>query len=164
MSSNCAFPGCSVQRKKKFQGTTIFTIPKRMDEYYTKWRKDLIDVISRYRVLDSSTKQKYINCEATICICEKHFAPEDMEPTKTGRKSLKLLALPTINLPTKSQEKPKVERREIIRQSEVNITELKTYCYKSFEEVCKWITMLKLNEWSIDMSTDTIKLTKFSTP
>ena len=164
MSSNCAFPGCSVQRKEKFQGTTIFTVPKRKDEFYTKWRKDLINIISRYRVLDCSTKQKLINCDETICICEKHFAPEDIEYTKSGRKALKLLSLPTINLPTKSQETPKVERREITRQSEVNVTQLKKDCYNSFEEVCKRITMLKLNEWCIDISTDTIKLTKFSTP
>ena len=123
MSSNCAFPGCRVQRKEQFKGTTLFTVPKRKDEFYTRWRKNLFDIISRYRVFDNSTKQKKLNCEETICVCERHFSPDDIELTKTGRKTLKLEALPTINLPNKSQETPKVERRELIRQSEViNIT------------------------------------------
>ena len=114
MSSNCAFPGCSVQRIDKYKGVSIFTVSKRKDDFYTTWRKKLLDVLSLYRVIDSTFRRKIIECEATICICERHFAPEDIELTKTGRKTLRLQALPTINLPMKSQDKPKVERREII--------------------------------------------------
>lgn len=166
MATNCAFPGCPVQRIAKYKDMSLFKIPQRKNEFYTKWRKDLVDVLSRYRVMDTKLKQQIMECEKTICFCERHFAPEDMELTKNGHKTLRLEALPTINLPMKSQDKLKTERRQIIRQSEVNDTMNSTrqYYYENFADLCKRVASLKLNDWYITVSGNDIIFKRFSPP
>ena len=56
-------------------------------------------------MIEPSLKRKIL-----IYICERHFADDDIERTKTGQKALHLEALPTKNLPAKSQDQPP-ERR-----------------------------------------------------
>ena len=109
--ANCVFPVCSVQRIKKYQGITIFTVTTRKSDFYYRWRKALVDVLCRYRVIQHSLKRKIFDGEELIYICERYFADEDIERTKTGQKALRLEAVPTKNLPAKSQDQtPKTER------------------------------------------------------
>ena len=105
--ANCAFPEC-VQRIKKYQGVTLFTVTTRKSDFYCRWRKALVDVLCRYRVIEPSLKRKILDREQVIYVCERHFADEDIERTKTGQKSLRHEAVPTKNLPAKSQDKPKI--------------------------------------------------------
>ena len=86
--ANCAFPECNVQRIKKYQGITIFTVTTRKSDFYCRWRKALVDVLCRYRVIEPSFKCKILDGEELIYICGRHFADEDIEHMKTGQKAL----------------------------------------------------------------------------
>ena len=63
----------------------------------------MVDVLSRYRVIEPSLKCKILNGEELIYICGRHFADEDIERTKIGKKTLRLEVAPTKNLPAKSK-------------------------------------------------------------
>ena len=79
----------------------------------------MLDVLSKYRVMDSQCKKAAMECSKNMCMCERHFREEDVEYTATGIKVLKLQALPTLNFPEKSLETPKViERRQVRRKLE----------------------------------------------
>ena len=56
--ANCAFPDCTVSRTAKHKGIGIFQIPARKDEFYIKWRKDLVDTLSTFRVIDKTLKEE----------------------------------------------------------------------------------------------------------
>ena len=47
--ANCAFPGCGMSRKQ--EGVGIFKIPTRNDSFYNEWRKNLLEVLIKYRVV-----------------------------------------------------------------------------------------------------------------
>ena len=76
--ANCYFPECGVSRTKKYEGVGIFQIPMRNDEFYTKWRKDILDILSKYR-MDKDLKARTL--AGNIYICERHFQKEDIEFT-----------------------------------------------------------------------------------
>ena len=134
---HCSFPKCGVQRIEKYRGIAIFTVTRRKDAFHSNWRKNLVDVLSLYRVMDNSYKRSILNGE--IYMCEKHFSPDNIELTKTGKKSLRLNALPTQNLPSKSQDKPKTERTPVERHDIDFAVNRKQYCYNTFEEFCSRI-------------------------
>ena len=46
---NCAFPGCGVCRCPKYDGISIFKIPMRQDEFYSSWKKQILNVLYQYR-------------------------------------------------------------------------------------------------------------------
>ena len=48
-------------------------------------------------MIEPSLKRKILDGEELIYICERHFADEDIERTKTGQKALRLEAVPTKN-------------------------------------------------------------------
>nr|XP_047140696.1 uncharacterized protein LOC124815893 [Hydra vulgaris] len=81
-------------------------------DFYKKWRQRLLAVITQYRDFDKDLKERL--SKGNIYICENHVLAEDIELTKTGRKSLRLEALPTVNLPIKSHEKEKKAPRRHI--------------------------------------------------
>ena len=56
--ANFAFPECSVPRIKKYQGITIFPVTTRKSDFYCRWRKALVHVLCRYRVIEPSLKRK----------------------------------------------------------------------------------------------------------
>ena len=129
--ANCAFPTCPVTRTAKYKEIGIFRLPTRTTEFFSTWRKGMLDIISKYRVMDSVFKKKVMEGEVNLYICERHFAPDDIEFTKTRKKSLRLEALPTINLPVKSHETPIVERRHINIVTELkDVVMEKHLCYK----------------------------------
>ena len=99
MVAICALPNCSVSRTPKCFGSSLFQFPTRKCEFYTTWRKNLLDVLSKYRVMDSQFKKAVMEGNKKMYMCERHFKREDIECTATGIKVLKLQALPSLNFP-----------------------------------------------------------------
>ena len=162
--ANFAFPECSVQRIKKYQGVTLFTVTTRKSYFYCRWRKALVDVLCRYRVIEPSLKRKILDGEQVIYVCERHFTDEDIERAKTGQKSLRLEAVPTKHLPAKSQDKPKIERRELVRNENLDFQVSDKHCYQIFDEFCSRAQRLQLTNWDININKDIVNLKKFISP
>ena len=81
-------------------------------------------------------------------------------PLETGKKVIKLNALPTINLPLKSHETIQSECRVTVKcvQNETfNDTSMPVYA--NFQELSCRIEKLKLNGWTISKSDSSIILT-----
>ena len=55
---NCAFPGCGVSCSYKYKGVSIFQIPMRNDEFQLNWRKEIDDILFKYRVADKDMKDR----------------------------------------------------------------------------------------------------------
>ena len=47
----CAFPGCHVSNTPKYNGKSLFQFPTRKDEFNTRWRKNLLDCLLKFREL-----------------------------------------------------------------------------------------------------------------
>ena len=77
---------------------------------------------------------------------------------ETGRKTLKLEAIPTQNLPIKSHDSIKPpERRHIniVKDMVVESTEnIKKPAYKDWTEFCNRVQKLKLHQWNIKFNDD----------
>ena len=156
-------PNCSVSRTPKYLGISLFQFPTRKCEFYTTWRKHLLNVLSKYRVMDSQFKKAVMEGSKKMYMCERHFKREDIECTVTGIKVLKLQALPSLNFPLKSLETPKVERRQLKRKSEEQCSERKQFLYNVYPELCKRVKKCKLEGWKMDIS-EHIKLQQFTKP
>ena len=78
---NCSIVGCSTSRKRK--GISISKIPKAKSGVpeHMKWSEDLINVITRNRVIDGILKRK-INESNRPHIREKYFKKEEIEHCK----------------------------------------------------------------------------------
>ena len=78
--ANCSIAGCNTSRQHK--GTSIFKIPKAKSGVpeNMKWSENLINVVTRERVIDSDLKRQ-IN-EKRLLICEKHFKKKEIERCK----------------------------------------------------------------------------------
>ena len=74
--ANCAFPDCGVTRREKFASLAIFQVPNRTGDFYTKWRKDILDVLLKYRGVDSILRERLKS--GKVYVCERHFQPEDI--------------------------------------------------------------------------------------
>ena len=74
---NCAFPGCGSCRRHK--GLSLFYIPMRKDDFYEKWRENILNVLKKYRGMDANFST--LIQRGHIFICEKHFATDDIELT-----------------------------------------------------------------------------------
>ena len=72
--ANCAMFGCSTSRKHK--DVSLFQIPRAVDEETKKWRADMLNIITRDRVVDEHFKQKIEKNK--VWICQKHFTEDDM--------------------------------------------------------------------------------------
>ena len=156
---------CRESRSTKV--SLIFTVTTRKSDFYCRWRKALVDVLCRYRVIEPSLKRKILDGEELIFICERHFADEDIECTKTGHKSLRLEAVPTKNLPPKSQyQPPKTERQEIVRNgaSNIDFQISNKHCYQTFDESSRRVQRLHLTNWDININKDIVNLKQFISP
>nr|XP_047132581.1 uncharacterized protein LOC124811270 [Hydra vulgaris] len=129
----------------------------RTGDFYKKWRQRLLAIITKYRDFDKDLKERL--SKGNIYICENHFLAEDIELTKTGRKSLRLEALPTVNLSIKSHEKEKkVPRRhisivkDIVPQKRIN--------YSNLIDLQKKTQKLKLSGWEMTCNENNIKFKK----
>ena len=124
--TKCCVPGCKVNRTNKWKGTTIFKIPKRKNEKYSKWRKNLMDVISLNRTLEPNFIKEVLNCNIDLFICENHFDEKSWYYTPGGKKFLDDDALPNpALLPPKShvtvvKERKPPKIREVVTEPEYN--------------------------------------------
>lgn len=66
---NCCIPGCHIYRKKG--GVSIFNVPKQEDEYNSNWRDKLINIVSKYREIDSGFRDQIRRKD--LAICEIHY-------------------------------------------------------------------------------------------
>lgn len=76
---NCCMPQCTVSQTSKHLGMKLYQITTRKDEFYSNWKKDILTVVSRYRVIDKIFKARIENGRAFIC--ENHYAEADFEVT-----------------------------------------------------------------------------------
>jgi hypothetical protein len=77
--ANCSIPECTVSRTDKHKGIGIFKVPTRKDDFYSTWRKNILDVIRRYRIVDKSFKNQILS--GNVYVCERHFPVEAIEFT-----------------------------------------------------------------------------------
>ena len=61
---NCSVFGCGTCRNQSGMG--IFKIPAPKHEFHTKWRNDLLAVVTRDRVLDENLKKQIKNNKVSI--------------------------------------------------------------------------------------------------
>ena len=71
---NCAFVGCSSNRRHK--EISLFKLPTAKDETTKKWRREMLNVITKDRVVDANFKKQIENDH--VYVCEKHFMECDM--------------------------------------------------------------------------------------
>ena len=76
--ANCSVVDCGTSRREK--GIGIFKLPEAINEQYTEWRRDWLDIITRTRVVDADLKRQIQ--EDKIYTCEKHFNKEDIDICK----------------------------------------------------------------------------------
>jgi len=95
--ANCSIFGCNTSRR--MVGLGIFKIPSGDDEFNTKWRNKLLDIVTKNRVVDSAMLER-IN-KKRIFICELHFT-ENLFYISPRRTMLLPGALPTLRLPKKT--------------------------------------------------------------
>ena len=97
---NCAIFGCS--KSKRNVGMTFFKVPKESDDFKRRWVSELINVITKGRVIDSKLQEKINDKEhKKMWICEHHFSPQQYWVYSNSKK-LKDGELPTLNIPKKS--------------------------------------------------------------
>ena len=80
---------------------------KGNNEFKLKWRRDLINGITKDRVVDQSLR-KQIESDK-IYICERHFSKEQLWIYES-KKSLKDGVIPSLNLPVKTVFSPTQQR------------------------------------------------------
>ena len=71
---NCAFAGCSSNRRHK--DITLFKLPTAKDETTEEWRREMLNIITKDRVVDANFKKQVENDH--VYVCEKHFRECDM--------------------------------------------------------------------------------------
>jgi len=70
----------SLTNRKAFGNKALSTRKStRKDEFYSNWRKDIISVVGRYRVVDKIFKARIENGRAFICC--NHYIETDFEVT-----------------------------------------------------------------------------------
>ena len=108
---NCAIPGCFVSKTPKYVGKSLFKITQRQNEFYSEWRKKVVDIVSKYRDMTPTFKKEVLDCTRELHICEDHYKTEDITLTSTNKKVLCDMALPTQKLPEKSFTTVQVQRK-----------------------------------------------------
>ena len=73
--SNCCIPKCTNSRTRH-PGVALFRIPTKDGEYSAVWRKNILDVVTKYREVDSRFKTQIQN--KTVHICEEHYAKDKL--------------------------------------------------------------------------------------
>ena len=96
---NCSIYGCSASRR--YTGVAFFKVPKETNGFTKKWASELINIITKDRVVDDILRKKINDFEhKKLWICELHFSPEQIWCYET-KKKLKDGELPSLNLPKK---------------------------------------------------------------
>ena len=75
---NCCIPKCTVSAYAPKHGCPQFMqIPTRKDEFYVKWKKNLVGVLSKYREITPELRERIE--KGNVYFCYNHFADEDLE-------------------------------------------------------------------------------------
>ena len=105
---NCSILNCPVSRR--YKDVSIFKIPSATNDSKAKWRKELINVITKDRVIDEALRKQIAS--NNLHICEKHFS-EDQLWVYGNKKQMKDDVIPSLNLPIKSIVSPPVPPRPL---------------------------------------------------
>ena len=73
--SNCCIPKCTNSQTRN-PGVSMFRIPTKDDDYSADWRKKILDVVTKYRVIDSNFKRQID--KRTLHICEEHYVKDKL--------------------------------------------------------------------------------------
>ena len=71
---NCAVPGRSTSRATP--GVALLDMLKINDEYNVNWRKNIVDIITKIRVVDVSLKRQIER--KSLHFCEKRYSEEKL--------------------------------------------------------------------------------------
>ena len=74
VGANCSIFGCSSSRRKS--GVPIFKVPEGDDEWSSNWRKSIISVVTKDRVIDKALRERIM--KRNIFICEKHYSEDQL--------------------------------------------------------------------------------------
>ena len=69
---NCAIYGCSTSRRH--EGISIFKVPKANNDVNKSWGDELINIITKDRVIDAPLRKR-IELRK-LYICERHFSAD----------------------------------------------------------------------------------------
>ena len=163
---NCSIFGCSTSRRNKDLG--IFKVPLPNSDVNKKWRSELINIITKDRVVDDALKKRI--AITNLFICERHFSKDQFYVYPT-RKQLKEGALPTLNLPQKSVPvltSPPRSSSSITKREEFCILKETSapppcHVYKDFSEFKLRVLNLKLGDcWNISIQDNLVVATCIS--
>ena len=73
--ANCAIYGCGACRSVKYKGISIIKVPFASDEASKNWRSEILNIITKDRVVDATLRKRIE--EDKVFICEQHFAKDD---------------------------------------------------------------------------------------
>ena len=153
--SNCWVPECGLSRDTR--GVYFWKLPCTRHPEDVKWRKDVEDMIKRYRVVDKSLSDRLAS--GKIFTCEHHYKDDDFEYTASGRKKLKLYRMPSLNLPKKSHEIPPKSRPVVPRLAPQPVPKPPGKCYANLPAFNRSIELLKkLDPWTFTISADNTTL------
>ena len=71
---NRAIPGCSTSRATP--GVALLGMPKNDDEYNVNWRRNIVDLTTKTRVVDASLERQIER--KSLQFCEKHYPEEKL--------------------------------------------------------------------------------------
>ena len=57
---NCSIYGCTVSRRSKYKGVSIFKIPSGDNTFDKEWREKLVAVITRDREIDAPQRKNKV--------------------------------------------------------------------------------------------------------
>ena len=80
---NCTFNECFKNRANKsgkYQSLALFKLTGRKGEFYEKWKKEVLNIVTKYKHVDANFKKQIQS--GNIYICEKHYKKEDVEITR----------------------------------------------------------------------------------
>ena len=79
---NCVFNGCHTNRATKsgkFDNISIFMITSRSGRFHLDWKRDILNIITKYRQVGADLSQQIERGQNYIC--ENHYEPADVEIT-----------------------------------------------------------------------------------
>ena len=163
--ANCSIFGCGTSRTHK--GVPIFKVPSCNDEFSWKWRKKLVHIIAKDRVIDANLKNQIE--KKTLYICGKHYEINMMivNPNET---TLKPGSIATLMLPVKSFTSSSSTSTKA-RASATSISTKKFIApaaaqsivspsYKSFDEFTHRVSLLKLTNWDLNLTKTFVRFSK----
>ena len=74
VGANCSIFGCSSSRRKS--GVAIFKVPQGDDEWSCNWRKSIISVVTKDRVIDKALRERIM--KKNIFVSKKHYSEDQL--------------------------------------------------------------------------------------